>query len=162
VAREVQRPSWMHDLARRAQACFGVVVAMLFLGHLLAVWALRAGLKPYTTLGWVTELLLLGAAGLALGVVLVFTSERLSAPAPAPGGALVAAGALALLSLAAWLRYFSPGSALLSIAAPLDGLLVAQLSAPRWLRAALSVSFLLLLWASVALQVAASASRGLR
>jgi hypothetical protein len=139
----IARPAW--DFARRLHLLVGLAAVTLGVGHMVAVWVERGGIKPFSTVGWLHEQLIIGASVVLAGAIVLVTSRQ-----SATGLRPVAAGALVTVAFAQFLRYFAPFPALFSLLAPLDGLLVSYRLRPRALGVLSAAFFLLALVAAAA------------
>jgi hypothetical protein len=148
-AREVLRFHWL----------IGAAAASLASLHMVAVMATSHGIKPYSTLGWLPEMLVLGIAVLLPGLAVLISSRalaRCSILAP-----LMASACLGIISCAEFLRYFAPMPAAFALLAIVDCALVSQHCHPRGLANALTALFMLALTAIASFFVVSYTSAGL-
>src|SRR5262245_34861733 len=96
----------------------------LALAHLGAVVIARHGIKPYSTLGWLPEMSLIGLGVLLPGAAMVFTAWRWKRTGRAPIGSTLAAAVMAAATFGFFTRYFDEFDAAFAVAALLDGVLV--------------------------------------
>ncbi|MBL8956860.1 MAG: hypothetical protein JNK82_39165 [Myxococcaceae bacterium] len=105
----------------------GFATVALSAVHLIAVIATRGGIKPYSTLGWLNERLLVGGAVLLAGLLILRASRALAEGRR--GFALVGCGLLALICSLEHLRSFAPMPLVFCFVALGDALII---SGRRW------------------------------